>query len=523
MNRSLKIWSFVLITTCLIWSCSKQHLNKNDSSLNQDNTDTPIIIDIDVESTFQTIEHFGASDAWSCQFVGNWPSEKKNAIADLLFSKDLTDEGKPKGIGLSLWRFNIGAGSTEQGGLSGIKDEWRRAESFLEPNGTYNWNKQKGQVWFAKAAKTRGVEKLLTFANSPPVSITKNGKAHSNNGESNLDSNQFKNYANYLTSVIEGLQNKGLKVDYISPINEPQWDWTGGQEGAPFSNNEIAEITRNLNQSLETKKLATLIDIAEAGKINYLYEDDDKPGKGRQIQDFFIQSSKNYIGNLSHYGNAISAHSYFTTSPFSRSTSIRKNISESIGEIPNLNLWMSEYCILGDNAGEIKGNGRDLGISSALYLAKVIHNDLAIAQATAWHWWTAVSPYNYKDGLIYIDYNKEDGNYYESKMLWTLGNYSRFIRPGHKRIDLNSEITATQDENLLFSGYLNPTSNEIVLVFVNSGIKDTKIQLLSQNHSLKNKKAYITSKDKNLEIFNLEEKDGFTIPSRSIITIILQD
>ena len=41
-------------------------------------------ITIDVAKTFQKIQHFGASDAWSCQFVGNWSDANKNAIADLL-------------------------------------------------------------------------------------------------------------------------------------------------------------------------------------------------------------------------------------------------------------------------------------------------------------------------------------------------------------------------------------------------------------------------------------------------------
>ena len=38
-----------------------------------------------------------------------------NQIADWLFSTENDANGQPKGIGLSLWRFNVGAGSTEQG------------------------------------------------------------------------------------------------------------------------------------------------------------------------------------------------------------------------------------------------------------------------------------------------------------------------------------------------------------------------------------------------------------------------
>ena len=82
-----------------------------------------VALAVDFSKTYQTIENFGASDAWSGQFVGNWPEVKKNEIADLLFSNGVKKDGSPKGIGLTLWRFNIGAGSTEQGKASGIKDE----------------------------------------------------------------------------------------------------------------------------------------------------------------------------------------------------------------------------------------------------------------------------------------------------------------------------------------------------------------------------------------------------------------
>ena len=46
-------------------------------------------------SVFQTIHGFGASDAWSTQFVGkNWPLNKREAIADLLFSNNFDTQGK---------------------------------------------------------------------------------------------------------------------------------------------------------------------------------------------------------------------------------------------------------------------------------------------------------------------------------------------------------------------------------------------------------------------------------------------
>ena len=58
----------------------------------------------------QTIQHFGASDAWSMQFIGLWDNEaEQQKIADWLFSTENDAQGQPRGIGLSVWRFNLGA------------------------------------------------------------------------------------------------------------------------------------------------------------------------------------------------------------------------------------------------------------------------------------------------------------------------------------------------------------------------------------------------------------------------------
>ena len=106
---------------------------------------TAVHYKIETKNPQQVMEHFSASDAWSTQYVGLWPKEKREQIADWLFSMEMDVQGCPKGIGLSLWRFNIGAGSTEQGDSSQIGSPWTRTECFLQADGTYNWNKQKGQ------------------------------------------------------------------------------------------------------------------------------------------------------------------------------------------------------------------------------------------------------------------------------------------------------------------------------------------------------------------------------------------
>ena len=105
-----------------------------------------LTVGINPQKTFQTIDHFAAVDAWSGNFVGKYfPEEQRGQIAKWLFSQKFGADGNPEGIGLSMWRFNIGGGTLEQDGAD-IEPYQRRAESFLSKDGkSYDWSKAAGQ------------------------------------------------------------------------------------------------------------------------------------------------------------------------------------------------------------------------------------------------------------------------------------------------------------------------------------------------------------------------------------------
>ena len=134
---------------------------------------------IQTDQPRQTIDCFSASDGWSMQHIGLWSPDVQNQAADWLFSTENDSKGQPKGIGLSLWRFNVGAGSQEQGDASQIGSRWTRGECFLNADGTYNWNKQQGQRNFLRLAKERGVNRFLAFLNKTGWQPTPDATAHS--------------------------------------------------------------------------------------------------------------------------------------------------------------------------------------------------------------------------------------------------------------------------------------------------------------------------------------------------------
>jgi O-glycosyl hydrolase len=499
-----------------------------------------IQIKIDQEIQYQTIDGFGASDAWRCQFVGkNWPLEKREYIADLLFSREMNSKGNPKGIGLSIWRFNIGAGTAEQGDSSGIKNSWRRSECFQNSDGSYDWTKHAGQQWFLEAAKQRGVEKFLAFPNSPPVHLTRNANAYADKGVFgiNLKPGKMDDYAAFQVDVIEHFEKKNFHFDYLSPVNEPQWGWDNhSQEGTPATNEDIYALVKYLSSELSQRNLNTKILIGEAGTIGHASIDmslmgEKSKGRDNQALFFFSKESPFYIGDLPNVENTISAHSYHSVWPLDKQVEYRQLVHKSIQAAnPSLGYWQSEYCILQEN-DELGGGGkRDLGMATALYIARIIHNDLTITNAKTWQWWTAITQCDYKDGLVYLDDGSEgetgrmwgnvkslkyDGKIRESKLLWTLGNYSRFISPGMVRINCDSSPEQSVKDGVLTSAYAGEKNN-LVVVLVNLSTEEKVCNLGFE----KNVDVYTTSKDMSLEK-GRQNASFLKIPSRAVLTVLV--
>lgn len=499
-------------------------------------------LNVNLDMNLQTMESFGASDAWQCNFIGkNWPLDKRNQIADLLFSKAVDAEGNPKGIGLSLWRFNLGAGSAEQGNASDIGDEWRRTECFTADGVTYNMGKQAGQVWFMKAAKERGLEKLLAFTNSAPVYLTNNGKAHATIKEFyNLKDGKMPELVDFWVNSLDKLKTEhGLTIDYVSPFNEPQYEWDGtSQEGSPATNANMHSFVTTLSPKLQSKGLNSQIVVGEAGAFEPLYKTvSGKESRSNQIDYFFGVNSTKNIAGLANVKKTISGHSYWQVWPLGELTSSRQSAASKTQSVPGLSLWASEYCILeSPGTAELPGGGgpgRDLGMKTALWVARIVSTDIAVGGVTSWQWWTAISRGDYKDGLIHVDdgaskgagdanYCKYDGTVRDTKILWALGNFSFFVKPGMVRVQIPGLDNSTAMTDVMLTAYKDVASKKLVIVAVNFSNAARNYKLNLTGGTLTNNKftPYTTSDTKSLKKGADVDAANFEIPARSVVTYV---
>ncbi|WP_320053508.1 glycoside hydrolase [uncultured Acetobacteroides sp.] len=523
----MKFQSFFLVAlTALTTNCKADKSDPNGSEYQPGQA----VVTIDVSKTYQTMDNFGASDCWTAQFIGkNWPVEKRNAMADLLFSTAMDANGQPKGIGLSSWRFNIGAGSAEQGSTSNIETVWRRSECFLNADGTYDWNKQEGQRWFLRAAKTRGVETFIGFTNSPPVYMTENGIANNKGRTSvsyNLKSGKIGEYTDFLVNVVKGIkQTDGVDINYISPFNEPEWKWDGSsQEGSPALDSDIALVVKNLDQKLTEANLNSKILVCESGQYDLTYKaDNNYPGRSNHIFNFFNSTSPSYIGNLSHVPNLIGAHGYFTTTPESKLVSTRESMGAALKN-QNLGFWQTEFCMLETDPLAGSGPGKDLTMTFALYVARIMHFDITTANASAWQWWLGITNGDYKDGLVYASDNTSDGTFTDSKLLWAMGNFSRFVRPGAVRVSVASSTYKTNDPTgLMLSGFIDNNRKELIVVAVNYSTVDKTFSPIVKGATISSYVPYTTSDatGDNLKPGSaLSSTSAFKVPARSVVTFV---
>ena len=514
---------YQILLLSILGLCMVMNLNAQENTM--------YVIDKKVE--YQEIDNFSASDAWRMDFIGkNWPKEKKEYIADLLFKREFDKDGNPMGMALTNWRVNVGAGSYENRENNEVTSTWNRTECFLSPDGAYDFSKQAGQQWFMNAARERGVNDFLFFTNSAPYFMTRTGSTLSADNKCiNLQNDKFDDFARFLVSCVQHFRDNGYNVNYVSPLNEPNVEWhtNSWQEGTFATKADIYRVVAELDKAISEGGVDTRIVIPEIGEMKMLFEvDANERIPDDIIGSMFCDNGEYSVTGFKNIYNCVAAHDYWTAYPPSLLVDIRTRVRDTLAKNNrNTKFWASEYCILEKNEEITMPSSPVKSINLGLYVARLIHTNLAVANASAWQWWTAVSLN--EDVPIWLlpldglsgESVKNDGRVVTTKMFWATANYSFFVRPGMRRIDVRAsgkEVSPLEDAtSLMLSSYTDGT--QVVTVIVNYADKDCNISL--KCGAARKGKTYVTSIDKDLQYTGKHKLKSLTIPARSIVTVVV--
>ncbi|MEU3333714.1 glycoside hydrolase [Streptomyces sp. NPDC006668] len=353
----------------------------------------------------QTIDDIGASGAWWVNDLQHFKPEVQAQVARLLFSQ--------QGLALSSYRYNIG------GGGAAVTTPARVAEDFLNADGSYDWSRDKGGRTFLRYAAKYGVKDLIGFVNSAPAQWTTNGQ--SCGGQ--LKPENEGDYAKYVADVTQHFARQGVRLDYISPFNEPDNDFGScGQEGMKVTVDQRDDIVRALGAEQKARKQKTSIIADESSQTTQ-----------------FVSELPQWISQpgTAPYVSALAHHTY--NNPGDGQLANVYETSRTVGQ----KSWATEICCFGK--GSTGWNQEyDPSIDNALLMSRIIYKDFATAHDSAFQWWVALasgygsSPtekndVGWNDGLVYYDPDyATNGNQslYFTKRYYALGQYSKFVRPG---------------------------------------------------------------------------------------------
>lgn len=392
---------------------------------------------------YQEIDGFGVSQSADIYADQIYEHNKRDELMDLLFSDE-------KGIGLSILRSEVGNGLNMP---------------TIHPDiNTWDFTAYQPEQWVMHEAKNRGVETFMSTVWSPPAwmktnnRITRGGK---------LKREFYGEYAQYLAEYVKGYNlYHDIKIDAISIANEPEY--AASWQSNLWSGEDFRLFVKDyLKPTFERENLDTKIIVGEEAtfsdkRLKSIYSD-------QQALD-----SVDIIGTHYYHGKP-----YFFEQ----------------AKINDKKVWVTETSetILSDT-----------GFKDGVNWSKNIHDTLTKADANAFVFWLGAAYKNNNERLIrLIDKN----NYIDAKRLYSMGNYSKFIKPGFKRIGVTENPTG----NLYLSAYKNENTGDIVIVAVNNGQNNESIDLTFDDIDMQKLTPYVTNSK-----YNLDKLPDLIVKDRSV-------
>ncbi len=475
----------------------------------------------------QEITGWGTSACWWSQMVED--AETADEYAKLLYSKE--------GLGLNVYRYNIGGGERENPDTRLWRESSRSTDSFLIPEIyeetgklEYDFTKDaNAQNVLFKSLEYGCIDTVVLFANSPHYLMTVSGQASGGlePAQSNLKKECYEDFADYMLDIAEYFISKGVPVKYISPINEPQWDWGGdwvGQEGCHYEIDEVIEVARVFARKIKERGLDVKLSMAESGQV------------GDHAMDIIelLYADEEIASVMGTYAY----HSYWTDDNFSLKYAYGNYLKRAY---PDVEIEMSEWC-------ELPCNHETDDIEAGLIMARTMCEDITLTGVNSWSSWVAVNEGGkYADSMIAVaEKTDAEGNKYPdyneftlTKRYYAMAHYSKFIPVGSRVVDTDISVADIEMEkawwtqwiddkeypvyNVLkndfyVSGYVTP-EGKYVAVIINEAEEGRTVRF---DKFWKNAEIYTTDAEKNLEL-TAEKGVGFKkieIGPKSITTVV---
>jgi glucuronoarabinoxylan endo-1,4-beta-xylanase len=366
--------------------------------------------------------------------------------------------------------------TTTGAGLSMVR---QRIPTEAEPSpGVWDWSVDDDTLWLAQEAISRGVTTVWATPWTPEPWMKSND---------NLDyggyllPSHYQEYANYLATYVEHEQSvlPAGTFSAVSLQNEPDEDVS--YESCLWTSAQFHDFLKyDLIPTFERDHLTTHVIMPEHSWWDDSFASDT-------LADLFT----------SQYLWAVATHDYGgTIAPFTDAQARGKAT------------WETEVSNLG---------GNDSSIVDGLSWAITLHQTVTTAGASAWHYWWLLNPGTDGEGLINVD--QANQTYLVNTRLWTIGNFSRFVRPGFHLIGLSSN---NPESGVYTSAFRDTATGKIVVVAINDNSNSTNLTVDLPTYAVGSMEAYRTSATQNLAAIGSVGVSNHvfltTLPAQSVTT-----
>lgn len=304
----------------------------------------------------------------------------------------------------------------------------------------FAWKANDGYVDYAKRAMSFGLAKSWRYG------ATERYMSESNPAE----------MAEWIMVVLRRWRQLGIEMPYFSVLNEPSWN--PGPNG-PVSAEYVRQVVLNVGPRMRAEGFSTTL----------ILPDDLNSTRGSTVASHVLSDpqARQYIGVLATH---LYQESYGNISKMTA-------LSRQYG----MPLWMTEYSLQ-----ELMNDGQSSG--NPLDWAMLMHDLIAVYDVSAVDYmWGFFGDWERRTQLIVLNTSGTSyAGYTLTKEYFITGQYSRFVRPGFRRVGINSS-----DSRVRISAFTR--DNNVVIVAVNTSASTLDVGIsASDRSSFNNASAFYT-------------------------------
>ncbi len=372
-----------------------------------------VVLTLDPSRLRQTIEGFGSTERlFDDPHVTNTfnPATRRAAVVLTAAEQGAILSALYRDLGLTRVRYNPRDVEGTDVDLEVVNDNADPEVTDLSKF-DFSWKKNDGHIAYVKAAIPYG----LTTWFASPLTL-----------ETWMNESNPAEYVEWAMAILRRWRSQGVEMPYYSIVNEPGYTRSGSWSGA-----FLLEITKRLGAKLR----------AEGFRTKLVVPDDVSPLEALSRLQVILPDAE-----ARQSVSAIAYHLYGTTG--------RDQVKQLAVQY-GLPVWMTEFYQ-----------------TDWMAWATTMHEMLATYDATAIDYmWGFFGQWEAASQLITIRYS---GNTYTgfdlTKRYYAMGQYSRFVRPGARRIDATSS-----DHGVLVTAYTGGAQPAIVVL--NTGTTDKTVRV----------------------------------------------